>query len=94
MANTMIPVAERTLTPAEVSALDRRRRRGHLLIVMGFQFTLIATLVTLWAGQDLTYSPGWAHPMAYWDGLLWLGAITFFLSGLTLRKGTNEFFSY
>jgi hypothetical protein len=94
MANTLIPADERTLTPAEVAAIDRRRRRGHLLVVMGFQFTLIATLVTLWAGQDLTYGPGWTHPMAYWDGLLWLAALVSFLNGLRLRRGVNEFFSY
>ena len=41
-----------------------------LLLVMGTQFLLIALLVTLWAGQDATYSPGWAHPMLYWDILL------------------------
>jgi hypothetical protein len=94
MANMLIPVEERHLTPAQVEELDRRRRRGHLLLVMGFQFTLIATLVTLWAGQDWTYSPGWAHPMVYWDGVLWVAAICSFFKGIQLRRGMNEFFSY
>ena len=37
MANYLIPVAERTLTPDEVELLDRRRRRGHFLLNVGFQ---------------------------------------------------------
>ena len=94
MANTLIPIEERILTPAEVAKLDARRRHGQLLIVIGFQFTIIAVLVTLWAGQDATYSPGWAHPMLYWDIFCGLVALVCFLRGLQLRKGLNEFFSY
>jgi hypothetical protein len=37
MANMLIPVEERELTPAQVDALDRRRRRGQTLINVGFQ---------------------------------------------------------
>jgi len=94
MANMLIPVAERTLTPDQVEALDRRRRRGHFLLNVGFQTLIIGTLVTLWAGQDLTYSPGWAHPMAYWDAFLFLASLTCFVTGISLRRGLNEFFSY
>lgn len=94
MANTLLPAEERALTPAEVDALDRRRRRGQLLLVMSWQFLLIAVLVTVWAGQDATYSPGWAHPMVYWDILLFVLAIGCFLRGWKLRRGINEFFSY
>ena len=94
MANMLIPVEERNLTPAQVAELDARRRRGHLLVVMGFQFTIIATLVTLWAGQDATYSPGWAHPMLYWDCILWAMALISFSTGIKMRRGLNEFFSY
>ena len=53
MANTLIPVEERNLTPEEVEALDRRRRRGQLFLVICFQCLIVGTLVTLWAGQDL-----------------------------------------
>jgi hypothetical protein len=63
MANTLIPVAERTLTPREVEWLDRRRRRGQLYLVICFQCIIVGTLVTLWAGQDATYSPGFHRPM-------------------------------
>jgi len=94
MANTLIPAAERTLTPQQVEALDRRRRRGQLMLVLCFQCLIIGTLVTLWAGQDLTYSPGWAHPMAYWDALLFTLAIVFGLAGIRLRRGSTEFLSY
>jgi len=94
MANTLIPAAERNLTPQEVEALDRRRRRGQLLLVLCFQCLIIGTLVTLWAGQDATYSPGWARPMVYWDTLLFTLAIVFGLAGIRLRRGSTEFLSY
>jgi hypothetical protein len=94
MANTLLPPEERHLTPAEVDALDRRRRRGQTLLVLSYQFLIIAVLVTLWAGQDWTYSPGWAMPMVYWDALLFVLAISCFIRGNRLRRGINEFFSY
>jgi hypothetical protein len=94
MANTVLPAEERDLSPAQVDHLDRRRRRGQLLLVMGSQFLLIAILVTLWAGQDATYSPGWAHPMLYWDILLFVLAGVCYVSGVRQRRGLNEFFSY
>ena len=94
MANMLIPVEERHLTPEQVDHLDRRRRRGQALLVIGFQTLIIGTIVTLWAGQDLTYSPGWAHPLAYWDGFLLLVSLTCFAVGIQQRRGSNEFFSY
>jgi hypothetical protein len=94
MANTVLPAEERDLSTAQVDQLDRRRRRGQLLLVMGTQFLLIALLVTLWAGQDATYSPGWAHPMLYWDILLFVLSAICYVSGVRLRRGINEFFSY
>lgn len=94
MANMILPYAERNLTPDEVEMLDRRRRRGQLFLVVGCQFLIVAILVTVWAGQDLTYSPGWARPMAYWDGFAFLAAFTFIVRGIALRRGSNEFISY
>jgi hypothetical protein len=94
MANMLIPVEERHLTPEQVEQLDRRRRRGHLLLTICFQTLIIGTIVTLWSGQDLTYSPGWVHPMAYWDGFLFLASLICFLAGIQQRRGLNEFFSY
>ncbi len=94
MANTLIPVEERSLTPEQVELLDRRRRRGQLFLVIGFQGLIVATLVTLWAGQDATYSPGWARPMVYWDALTFLLAAFFLLTGISLRRGSQEFISY
>ena len=94
MANTLIPIEERTLTPQQVEALDRRRRRGHLFLVLCFQCLIVATLVTLWSGQDLTYSPGWVRPMFYWNAVLFLLAIVFGVAGVRLRRGSNEFLSY
>ncbi|MBW4038578.1 MAG: hypothetical protein HIU91_06810 [Acidobacteria bacterium] len=94
MANMLIPVEERHLTPEQVDLLDARRRRGQALLVIGFQTFIIGTLITIWAGQDLTYSPGWAHPMAYWDGLLFLASLVSFVWGIRLKRGSNEFLSY
>ena len=94
MANPILPAEERDLTPAQLDQLDRRRRRGQLLLVMGGQFFLIATLVTLWAGQDATYTYGWMRPMLYWCILLYVCSATFIVSGIKLRRGLNEFFSY
>jgi hypothetical protein len=94
MDNMLIPIEERHLTPEQVDHLDRRRRRGQAFLVIGFQTLIVGTIVTLWAGQDLTYSPGWAHPMAYWDGFLFLSALICLAVGIQLRRGSNEFFSY
>jgi len=94
MANTLLPIEERNLTPDQIEALDKRRRRGQLFLVIGFQCLIVCTLVTVWAGQDVTYSPGWAHPMFYWDCITGLLAVTFLLTGLRLRRGLNEFISY
>ncbi len=94
MANTLIPIEERRLTPAQVEFLDRRRRRGQLCLVICGQCTIVAILLLLWSGQDATYSPGWARPMVYWN-LITAGLAAFFLLyGLHLRRGTDEFFSY
>ena len=94
MANMLIPVEERHLTPEQVDELDRRRRRGHLLLNLGYQALIVGLIVTLWSGQDATYSPGWARPLVYWDAFLFLAAICCFVRGIQLRRGLNEFFSY
>ena len=94
MANTLIPFAERNLTPDEVELLDRRRRRGQLFLVIGTQCLIVATLVTLWAGQDATYSPGLHRPMVMWDAVTFALAAFFIAAGIALRRGTNEFLSY
>jgi hypothetical protein len=92
--NTLIPIEERNLNPQEVEALDRRRRRGQLFLVISVQCLIIGFLVTLWAGQDLTYSPGWVRPMFYWDAILFTLATIFGVAGVRLRRGSNEFISY
>lgn len=94
MATSLLSSEERSLTPDQVEDLDRRRRRGQLLIVIGFQMGIVATLTLLWSGQDLQYSPGWAHPMLYWNCVTGLGSLLCLSVGLMLRRGLNEFFSY
>jgi hypothetical protein len=94
MANTLIPIEERSLNPVEVDALDRRRRRGQLFLVLCFQCLIIGTLVTLWSGQDAAYSPGFVRPMLYWDAILFVLAAFFGVTGVRLRRGSNEFLSY
>ena len=58
MANSLLPPEERNLTPDQVEALDKRRDWGHTFLVIAGQFAVIATVLLLWVGQDLTYSPG------------------------------------
>jgi uncharacterized membrane protein len=94
MPNMLIPVEERHLTPQEVEALDRRRRRGQLFLVICFECLIVGLLVTLWAGQDLQYSPGLARPMFYWDAILFVLAAIFGVAGIRLRRGSDEFLSY
>ena len=88
MANTLLPAEERNLTPDQVEALDKRRDLGHTFLVIAGQFTVIATILLLWVGQDLTYSPGWAHPIAYYFAIV-LAIITVFgVAGFLLSRGT------
>ena len=87
MANSLLPLEERNLTPAQVEALDKRRDLGHTFLVIAGQFAVMATVLLLWVGQDLKYSPGWLKPMAFYF-IIVLALIGFFgLTGLVLRRG-------
>jgi len=88
MPNPLLPPEERNLTPAQVEALDKRRDLGHTFLVIAGQFAVIATVLLLWVGQDLKYSPGWAHPMAYYFFLALIFIAAFGIAGLVLRRGT------
>jgi len=88
MANSLLPLEERNLTPDQVEALDKRRDLGHTFLVMAGQFSVIATVLLLWVGQDLSYSPGWAHPMAFYFALAIALILGFGITGMVLRKGT------
>jgi hypothetical protein len=88
MANSLLSPEERNLTPDQVEALDKRRDLGHTLLVIAGQFTVIATILLLWVGQDLSYSPGWAHPIAYYFGLSLAIIAVCGVTGILLRKGT------
>ncbi len=89
MANTLLPIAERNLTPDQVAALDKRREWGLTLQVIAGQFSVICILLSLWVGQDLTYSPGWAHPMAYYMALALIIVFTCGSVGTYMRRGTR-----
>jgi hypothetical protein len=88
MANTQLPPEERNLTPDQVEALDKRRDLGHTFLVLTGQFAVIATVLLLWVGQDLAYSPGWVHPMAYYFFIALMLIACFGVTGLVLRRGT------
>jgi hypothetical protein len=94
MANLLLPIEERNLSPDEVELLDKRRRRGQLCLVICFQCIIVSTLLTLWSGQDLTYSPGWIHPVFYWNVVTATVALVTGIAGVRLRRGSNEFISY
>ena len=88
MANALLPTEERNLTPDQVEKLDARRDFGHALLVIAGQFGVIATVLLLWVGQDLTYSPGWVHPMAYYFFICIAAILVLGVTGLILRRGT------
>jgi len=88
MANLLLPPEERNLTPDQVEALDKRRDLGHTMLVIAGQFAVIATILLLWVGQDLTYSPGWAHPIAFYFAIALAIILVFGVTGYALRKGT------
>ena len=94
MANTLIPIEERNLTPDQVVRLDARRRRGQLFLTISVQCLLVSCLLLMWSGQDATYSPGWHRPMVIWNAITFALALFFGITGVTLRRGTNEFISY
>lgn len=87
MANMSIPAAERNMTPAQVEALDNRRRRGLMFQVISGQFAFFTVLLLVWTGQDLTYGPGWMHPMFYYNVVCGILAIIFGVYGTYLRRG-------
>ena len=91
MANTLLPLAEQSLTPNQVERLDKRRNRGFVLMVISGQFGIITTLLLVWLVQDLTYSPGWAHPVAYYFVFSLLVSGFSGLTGAYLRRGAPEF---
>jgi hypothetical protein len=88
MENSLLPPEERNLTPDQVEALDKRRDLGHTLLVISGQFAVIATILLLWVGQDLTYSPGWAHPIAFYFAIALAIIVVCGVTGYFLRKGT------
>ncbi len=91
MSNMQPYQAERNLNPDQVAALDKRRQKGVLLQVMGAQFGFVAILLTVWAGQDFTYSPGWTHPMGYYMIFAGTMSLICWFSGSALRRGFPEF---
>jgi len=88
MANSLLPPEERHLTPDQVEALDKRRELGHALLVIAGQFAVISAILLLWVGQDLSYSPGWAHPMAYYFAITLTIVVVCGVIGFLLRRGT------
>jgi hypothetical protein len=91
MANMLLAAEERNLTPNQVEHLDQRRNRGFLLMVIAGQFGIIATVLLLWLVQDLTYAPGWAHPVAYYFAFSLMVSGIAGLTGAYLRRGAPEF---
>jgi hypothetical protein len=91
MANLLIPAEERNLTPDQVELLDKRRAWGLTLQVIAGLFAIIGIVLWLWVGQDLTYSPGWIHPMFYYDAIALITAVILGATGTALRKGAPEF---
>ena len=94
MPNLRLPVEERNLTPEQVEQVDARRRRGQLSLVIGLQARVVTGVLSLWVGQDLTYSPGLHRPIFFWACITGGIAVVSFLYGLAVRGGKHEFLSY
>lgn len=90
MANTLLPPQERNLTPDQVDALDRRRDWGLTLQVIAGQFAVISMVLSLWIGQDLTYSPGWTHPMFYYFVIAVTIVLVAGATGTIMRRGSTR----
>ena len=75
---------------AELDRLSPEELR-RLFVVHLRQFGFFAVLITLWSGQDLTYSPAAIHPMFYYNAFCFLLAAGFGLYGSYLRRGQPEF---
>jgi hypothetical protein len=88
MPNPLLPPAERSLNPDQVEALDQRRDLGRTLLVLCGQATVIALVLLLWVGQDLSYSPGFAHPIAYYFLFVLLLIASCGVTGLMLFRGS------
>jgi hypothetical protein len=91
MANTLLPPEERNLTPEEVGALEHRRYRGLMFLVISVQFAIICTVLLLWLGSDLSYSPGWMRPITVYFIVALTISIVCGLTGTIMRRGTPEF---
>jgi hypothetical protein len=91
MANALIPVNEQAASPDEIEAIDNRRRWGLTFQVIAGQFAFFAVLLTLWSGQDVTYSPHLIHPMFYYNVLAAAAAVIFGMYGTYLKRGASEF---
>ncbi len=62
-----------------------------MLMVVSGQFAIISVVLLLWVYQDLTYAPGWAHPVAYYFAFsVAVSALTGII-GAYLRRGAPEF---
>lgn len=90
MPNMSLPPDERNLTPDQVDALDKRRRRGSLLLTLAGMFAIIAILLTCWLVQDLQYAPGFSRPMTYYFLAACAIVVVTLISGLYLHRGTPE----
>jgi hypothetical protein len=91
MANLSIPLEERTMTPEQIDRLELRRRKGALLLTIAGQFTVISVLLCLWAGSDLVWSPGLAHPIDIYLAVAVTIVLVAGISGVVLRRGAPEF---
>lgn len=88
MANAQLPTDKCNTAPDQAETLDVRRDLGHTFLVIAGQFAVIATVLLLWVRQDLSYSPGWAHPMAYYFLIAVAIIVVFGITGIALRRGT------
>jgi hypothetical protein len=62
-----------------------------MFLVVSVQFAIICTVLLLWLGSDLSYSPGWLHPITAYFIVALTISIVCGLTGMALRRGASEF---
>lgn len=67
---------------------SKRHALGHTILVLAVQLAAITVALLTWVNRDLTYSPGWEHPMIYYLGFAMIIIAILGAAGFFLRRGT------
>jgi archaellum biogenesis protein FlaJ (TadC family) len=86
MVSTALCTEKHNSAPAQVEPLFNLRDLGHTLLVIAGQLAAIAVILLLWVCKDLSYSPGWAHPIGYYFAITLAAIAILGVAGILLRR--------